>query len=179
MVNSLGVERTAILTGGSRTLFTCAVLVVVSAFAKQTATPAIALPLTHHSTQMPVLTKEILAPVVTTRVATLTRIKSGLASWYGKVLQGHRTASGRRFNMYDLTAAHRSLPFGSRVRVTNLRNRRSVVVTITDRGVLKEDRIIDLSYGAARELNMVSMGVDPVSLELVGEGKVSLMAQHN
>ena len=81
--------------------------------------------------------------------------------------------------MYDLTAAHRSLPFGSRVRVTNLRNRRSVVVTITDRGVLKEDRIIDLSYGAARELNMVSMGVDPVSLELVGEGKVSLMAQHN
>ena len=59
-----------------------------------------------------------------------------MASWYGKVLQNHLTASGRRFNMYELTAAHRDLPFGSRVKVTDLRNHRSVVVTITDRGVL-------------------------------------------
>ena len=176
MVNSLGVERAAILTGGSRTLFTCAVLVVVSVFAKQTATPAIALPLIPHATQQQVEPLEILAPVVTLKTTTFTRIKSGLASWYGKVLQDHRTASGRRFNMYEMTAAHRSLPFGSKVKVTDLRNHRSVVVTITDRGVLNADRIIDLSYAAAKELKMVRAGVDPVSLELLGESNVSLMA---
>jgi rare lipoprotein A len=92
-----------------------------------------------------------------------------MASWYGSVLQGHRTASGRRFNMYEFTAAHRTLPFGSLVKVTNLRNHRSVVVTITDRGVLDPDRVIDLSWGAAKELNMVKMGVDPVKLELITE----------
>jgi rare lipoprotein A len=92
-----------------------------------------------------------------------------MASWYGSVLQGHLTASGRRFNMYELTAAHRTLPFGSRVKVTDLRNHRSVVVTITDRGVLYPDRVIDLSWGAAKELNMVKMGVDPVKLELITE----------
>jgi rare lipoprotein A len=90
-----------------------------------------------------------------------------MASWYGSVLQGHLTASGRRFNEYELTAAHRTLPFGSLVKVTDLRNHRSVVVTITDRGVLFPERVIDLSYGAARELGMVKMGVDPVRLELI------------
>jgi rare lipoprotein A len=90
-----------------------------------------------------------------------------MASWYGSVLQGHRTASGRRFDMNELTAAHRTLPFGSKVKVTDLRNRRSVVVTITDRGVLFPERVIDLSYGAAKELQMVKAGVDPVRLELL------------
>jgi rare lipoprotein A len=97
----------------------------------------------------------------------LTRIKSGLASWYGEVLQNHLTASGRRFDKNELTAAHRTLPFGSKVKVTDLRSHRSVVVTITDRGVLAEDRVIDLSLAAAKELQMVKMGVDPVKLELV------------
>lgn len=101
------------------------------------------------------------------KVTTLTRIKSGLASWYGSVLQNHLTASGRRFNMYELTAAHRTLPFGSKVKVTDLRNHRSVVVTITDRGVMDADRVIDLSYGAARQLHMVKAGVDPVSLDIL------------
>jgi rare lipoprotein A len=111
------------------------------------------------------------ADIVTTMPApkptVLTRIKSGMASWYGSVLQGHRTASGRRFDMNELTAAHRTLPFGSKVKVTDLRNKRSVVVTITDRGVLFPERVIDLSYGAAKELQMVKSGVDPVRLELV------------
>jgi rare lipoprotein A len=111
------------------------------------------------------------ADIVTTMPApkrtVLTRIKSGMASWYGSVLQGHLTASGRRFNEYELTAAHRTLPFGSLVKVTDLRNHRSVVVTITDRGVLFPERVIDLSYGAAKELGMIKAGVDPVKLELI------------
>ena len=110
---------------------------------------------------------EIVTTVPAPKITVLTRIKSGMASWYGSVLQGHLTASGRRFNMYELTAAHRSLPFGSQVKVTDLRNHRSVVVTITDRGVLYPDRVIDLSWGAATELHMVKMGVDPVRLELI------------
>jgi rare lipoprotein A len=110
---------------------------------------------------------EIVTTVPAPKPTVLTRIKSGMASWYGSVLQGHLTASGRRFNMYELTAAHRTLPFGSQVKVTDLRNKRSVVVTITDRGVLFPERVIDLSYGAARELQMVKMGVDPVRLELI------------
>jgi rare lipoprotein A len=112
---------------------------------------------------------EIVTTVPAPQRTVLTRIKSGMASWYGSVLQGHLTASGRRFNEYELTAAHRTLPFGSRVKVTDLRNHRSVVVTITDRGVLFPERVIDLSYGAAKELGMVKMGVDPVRLELVTE----------
>ena len=116
-----------------------------------------------------VRTSEIVTTVPAPKTTVLTRIKSGMASWYGSVLQGHLTASGRRFNMYELTAAHRTLPFGSRVKVTDLRNHRSVVVTITDRGVLDPDRVIDLSWGAAKELNMVKMGVDPVRLELITE----------
>ena len=110
------------------------------------------------------------AEIVTTVPAPrtiLTRIKSGMASWYGSVLQGHRTASGRRFDENELTAAHRTLPFGSKVKVTDLRNKRSVIVTITDRGVLFPERVIDLSFAAARELRMVKMGVDPVRLELI------------
>jgi rare lipoprotein A len=110
---------------------------------------------------------EIVTTVPAPKTTVLTRIKSGMASWYGSVLQGHRTASGRRFDMNELTAAHRTLPFGSLVKVTDLRNKRSVVVTITDRGVLYPERVIDLSLGAARELQMVKMGVDPVRLELI------------
>ena len=110
---------------------------------------------------------EIVTTVPAPKTTVLTRIKSGMASWYGSVLQGHRTASGRRFDENELTAAHRTLPFGSLVKVTDLRNKRSVVVTITDRGVLFPERVIDLSFAAAKELQMVKMGVDQVRLELV------------
>ena len=95
------------------------------------------------------------------------RIKSGLASWYGNMFQGRRTASGETYNMNELTAAHRTLPFGSNVKVTDLRSRRSVVVTITDRGPVPEDRVIDLSLAAAKQLRMVGKGVDPVRLDLM------------
>jgi rare lipoprotein A len=147
-----------------------AALIVLSAFATDTATSASARETEPTLVTSDVTPAEIVTTVPAPRATVLTRIKSGMASWYGSVLQGHLTASGRRFNMYELTAAHRTLPFGSLVKVTDLRNKRSVVVTITDRGVLFPERVIDLSYGAAKELQMVKMGVDPVRLELISHG---------
>lgn len=91
----------------------------------------------------------------------------GFASWYGRDFHGRRTASGERFDMHDLTAAHRTLPFGTRVRVTNLENGSSVKVRINDRGPFVEGRIIDLSYGAARKIGMVRAGVVRVRLRLL------------
>jgi len=78
--------------------------------------------------------------------------------------------------MFELTAAHRSLPFGTQVKVTDQRNHRSVIVTITDRGELNADRIIDLSWAAARDLDMVKAGVDPVMLEVL-PAKAVLVAE--
>jgi rare lipoprotein A len=93
----------------------------------------------------------------------------GLASWYGAWHHGRRAASGEVFDMHRLTAAHRSLPFGTRVRVTNLENGRSVVVRVTDRGPYVADRAIDLSREAARALGMLRPGLARVRLELLPE----------
>ena len=93
--------------------------------------------------------------------------KIGKASWYGHEFAWRRTASGERFDPEDLTGAHRTLPLGSKVRVTNLVNGRSVLVTINDRGPYRYRREIDLSYGAARVLGMVNQGVAQVRIELV------------
>jgi rare lipoprotein A len=162
-----GNARTATLTGRSKTAVALAALVVLSAFATDTATPASARETDPTIMMNDVTPAEIVTTVSAPRITVLTRIKSGMASWYGSVLQGHKTASGRRFEMNGFTAAHRTLPFGSQVKVTDLRNHRSVVVTITDRGVLFPERVIDLSLGAAKELQMVKAGVDPVRLELI------------
>ena len=94
----------------------------------------------------------------------------GIASYYAHGHQGRRTASGEGFDMDAMTAAHRTLPFGTRVRVTNLGNGRRAVVRINDRGPFKGKRIIDLSYAAARELGMVGAGTARVRLEVVGPG---------
>ncbi len=91
----------------------------------------------------------------------------GTASWYGSYFDGKPTASGEPYNMFDLTAAHPALPLGSYVRVTNLRNRRSVVVRINDRGPIVPGRIIDLSYGAAHALHMNKAGLQRVRLDVV------------
>jgi rare lipoprotein A len=93
----------------------------------------------------------------------------GLASWYGYPHHGRPAANGQLFNMYALTAAHRTLPLGSRVRVVNLVNERSVVVTITDRGPFVNDRVIDLSYAAARQIGLIGPGTAPVRLEILDE----------
>ena len=92
---------------------------------------------------------------------------AGEASYYGDELRGRPTASGEAFNPEGFTAAHRSLPLGSRLRVTNVKNGESVVVRVNDRGPFSGNRIIDLSKGAARELGMLGSGTTQVRLELV------------
>jgi rare lipoprotein A len=94
-------------------------------------------------------------------------VETGTASWYGQRHQGKETASGERFDMYALTAAHRTLPLGTRVLVTNLVNGRAVRVRINDRGPAVAGRIIDLSYAAARALDGVGAGVFPVRIAVV------------
>ena len=93
----------------------------------------------------------------------------GQASYYGARHHGNKTASGERFDQHALTAAHRSLPFGSRVQVTNLRNDKTVVVRINDRGPYAKKRIIDLSQKAAEELDMLRDGVIPVRVEQLSD----------
>ena len=100
------------------------------------------------------------------------KIFRGIASWYGSVFNGRKTASGETFDMNAMTACHPTLPFGSMVRVVNLRNRKSVVVRITDRGDLGSNngRIIDLSYAAAEQLQMTRAGLAKVSVEVLSTG---------
>jgi rare lipoprotein A len=93
--------------------------------------------------------------------------ETGAASWYGEPYHGRRAASGEVYDMEQLTAAHRTLPFQTWVEVTNLTNGRLVEVRITDRGPFVEGRIIDVSLAAARELDMVRAGVVPVSLRVI------------
>lgn len=101
----------------------------------------------------------------------------GTASWYGHDFEGKPTASGEPYNMYDLTAAHPTLPLGSRVRVTNLRNGRAVIVRINDRGPIIPGRIIDLSYSAAQVLKFKDKGLQRVRLDLAPEPGPVLIAE--
>jgi rare lipoprotein A len=94
----------------------------------------------------------------------------GTASWYGEYFDGKPTASGEDFDMYEMTAAHPTLPLGSYVRVTNLRNGRAVVVKVNDRGPIVQGRIIDLSYGAAQVLQFENHGLQKVRLDVVKRG---------
>jgi rare lipoprotein A len=100
----------------------------------------------------------------------------GEASWYGNPFHGQRTASGERYDMYLMTAAHRELPIGTVVEVTNLANDRRVQVRINDRGPFVRGRIIDLSYGAATELDMVRTGTADIELRVVEMGQLRLPA---
>ena len=93
--------------------------------------------------------------------------ETGRASWYGRPHHGQMTASGERFDMHALTAAHPTLPFGTRVRVVNLDNRRAVEVRVNDRGPVVPGRIIDLSYAAAQALGALGAGLIPVRLTVL------------
>ena len=93
----------------------------------------------------------------------------GKASWYGKSLHGKKTASGERFNQHSFTGAHRSLPFGTLVRVINLRNGKEVVVTVNDRGPFIRGRIIDISRAAASSIGILSRGITRVRVEIVSK----------
>jgi rare lipoprotein A len=97
----------------------------------------------------------------------------GTASWYGETFQGKPTASGEPYEMYDMTAAHLSLPMGSYVKVTNLRNGKAVIVRVNDRGPVVPGRIIDLSYGAAQALQFRHRGLQRVRLDLVDSQQVA------
>lgn len=95
----------------------------------------------------------------------------GKLAWYGKKFAGRRTASGQAFNPEAMTMAHKSLPFGTRVRVTNLKNKRSVVLRVNDRGPTQADRVVDVSAAAARKLGMSRSGVVDAKIEVVTEAK--------
>lgn len=95
------------------------------------------------------------------------RVEVGWASWYGEPFHGRKTASGEVYDMYQLTAAHKTLPLGTTVMVTHLKNDRSVMVTVNDRGPFVRGRIIDLSYAAAQSLGMVREGVARVRVEVL------------
>lgn len=110
---------------------------------------------------------EVAPALDTAEAAPATPLDGGMASYYGRELAGNRTASGEAFNPTDLTAAHRSLPFGSRVRVTNQRNGMSVIVRINDRGPFARARVIDISQAAAEQIDMVRSGHAAVSIELL------------
>jgi len=105
-------------------------------------------------------------PVVRQQVKTKP-YQIGTASWYGQTFQGKPTASGERYQMFDMTAAHLKLPMGSYVKVTNLHNGKAVIVRINDRGPVVPGRIIDLSYGAAQALQMKGRGLQRVRLDLI------------
>jgi rare lipoprotein A len=99
-------------------------------------------------------------------------IEYGIASWYNtKTNNGHKTASGRRLNNNAHTAAHKTLPMGSQVRVTNLSNGRSEKLTITDRGPYRKGRIIDVTIGSAKRLGFYSNGITKVKVQLLSRGK--------
>lgn len=98
-------------------------------------------------------------------------METGLASWYGPNFHGKRTASGEIFNQEKLTAAHPTLSWGSRVKVTNLANGKSVAVRINDRGPYGKGRIIDLSLAAARALGMVGRGIATVQVERLADAE--------
>lgn len=105
--------------------------------------------------------------------------QKGVASWYGPGFNGKKTASGEVYDMFDMTAAHSSLPLDTVVKVRNVRNDREVVVRINDRGPFVGDRVIDLSFTAARELGMIAPGTAPVNLVVIkpGETRVASKSQ--
>jgi rare lipoprotein A len=104
---------------------------------------------------------------VTPTPTAKTFVQEGLGTYYGKEAHGGPTASGERFDMWAMTAAHKTLRLGTKIRVTNLRNGRSVVLRINDRGPYGKGRIVDVSFAAARELGMVEAGVVRVRVEVV------------
>jgi rare lipoprotein A len=97
----------------------------------------------------------------------------GLASWYGKQFHGGRTANGETYDMFAMTAAHPTLPIPSYVRVTSVRNGRSVIVRVNDRGPFKADRVIDLSYAAASKLGIVATGTGEVEIERITMAQIA------
>jgi rare lipoprotein A len=108
-------------------------------------------------------------PAVSPKATRVAETFEGTASWYGPEFHGKKTASGEIFDMTDLTAAHKTLPLGTTCIVTNKRNNKSVTVRINDRGPFAKERIIDLSYAAAKVIGMIDTGTAPVRVEVLAE----------
>jgi len=98
-------------------------------------------------------------------------VESGKLAWYGRKFAGRRTASGEAFNPDALTMAHKTLPFGTKVKVTNVKNKKSTTLRVNDRGPTQADRVGDVSLAAARQLGMVRSGVIDAELEIVAEAQ--------
>jgi rare lipoprotein A len=113
---------------------------------------------------------ELNTPATSPMTMESRQIETGNASWYGLALHRRHTANGERFDMHALTAAHRTLPFGTVVRVTDLTSRKFVHVRINDRGPMRRDRIIDLSYEAAKKLGITARGTARVKVTVVDNG---------
>ena len=151
--------------------------VLVSAFAATafaqtpapTAAPAAAAPAAVPVAPAAPKVEEKKAPVAAAAAAG--DVTTGKAAWYGKKFNGRKTASGQRFNAGLLTAASNTLPFGTLVKVTNLKNKKSVTVRINDRGPKQVDRIIDVTRAAAARLGMLKSGVVEVEVKVVGNAK--------
>ncbi|MCX7994953.1 MAG: septal ring lytic transglycosylase RlpA family protein [candidate division WOR-3 bacterium] len=99
--------------------------------------------------------------------ARMPSVEYGMASYYSDEFHGKKTASGEIYDKWDYTCAHRTLPFGTKIKVTNLENKKSVIVRVNDRGPHKEGRIVDLSYIAARDIDMLTKGVVKVRIEVI------------
>ena len=115
------------------------------------------------------------APAAPVAPAATGDVTTGKAAWYGKKFNGRKTASGQRFNSAALTAASNTLPFGTLVRVTNVKNKKSVTVRINDRGPKQPDRIIDVTRAAAAKLGMLKSGLAEVEIKVVGQAKGKMM----
>ncbi len=133
--------------------FTLAILLMVATLG--------AAPASNSSTRSPANTPS------TVRAAVPRPYQVGKASWYGKQFHGKTTASGEAYDMFQFTAAHRDLPLGTWVKVTNMRNGRWIIVRVNDRGPVPTNRIIDLSYGAAEMLEFRAKGIEKVRLDLL------------
>ena len=105
--------------------------------------------------------------------------KRGIASWYGADFDGKQTACGEEYDMYDFTAAHKTLPLPSYVKVQNLRNGKTVIVKVNDRGPFVDDRLIDLSYAAAKKIDMLESGTSPVRIFTISEAEAANYFKNN
>lgn len=161
-------------------LAACAALAMIGAAqAQQASAPAATTPampaVTPAAEPAPMVTPAAPAPVrkmiISAAPSASGDANEGKVAHYGAKFNGRKTASGERFNVNAMTMAHKTLPFGTRVKVTNLANKKSVVVRVNDRGPTNPDRIGDLTTGAARKIGMTKAGVVDARLEVVGQAK--------
>lgn len=152
-------------------LAVCAALATVGAAHAQRVVPAATPDATSAPAPMAVPAPKMAAPAAAPAAAASGDASEGKVAHYGAKFNGRKTASGEVFNVNAMTMAHRSLPFGTRVKVTNLANKKSVVVRVNDRGPTDPGRIGDLTTGAARKIGMTKAGVADARLDVVGQAK--------